>query len=1133
MSQNETILEILENRAREQGERPAYVFLSYAETGVVEERLTCSELDTRARAIGASLQAAGAGGERVALLLPPGPDFVASFFGCLYAGAVAVPALPPRPRGGDPRLRAICQDARPRVALAAADKLPALESAAAEIPELSAARRMAPATEGAADWRRPDVRPEALAFLQYTSGSTSSPKGVMVSHGNLLHNEELIRQAFEQSSDSVVLGWLPLYHDMGLIGTVLQPLYTGAVSYLMTPGAFLQRPARWLEAISRYRATTSGGPNFAYELCVRKVGGTEREDLDLSSWRVAFNGAEPVRAGTLRRFTAAFAPCGFRASAFRPCYGLAEATLLVSGWRQEGEPQVIALDTEALERHQTVDSQDAARSRKLVGCGAAMQTVLAVDPESGEPCPLGRVGEIWVSGPSVAQGYWERLEETAATFGARLADGTGPFLRTGDLGFVSEGELFLTGRLKDLIILRGRNHYPQDLELTAERCHADLRPGGGAAFAVDLIGEEQAGEERLVIVHEVERYARAGMEGEKTEEIAAAVRRAVAEEHEVSVAEVVLIRPETLPRTSSGKVRRHACRDLYLQGGLRVLGASRLSAVADEEVQSEIQSGSPDWLRRAFAAAARIDPDRVDADVPLSASGLDSLAAVELKQAVEEVAGVSLPLTDLLEGMTLRELERWVAGSEATAAMGVQPPAGTGKAAGEHPLSWNQRSLWFLHRLAPESSAYNIAGAARLGPVSAEALGRALQGLVDRHPMLRATFADTPSGPVQRVAERGEAAFEVVDAAGWSDAEVHARLHAEAFLPFDLAAGPLLRAVLLRRGDEAFLALAVHHVAADFWSMAVLARELGALVAGETLPAPVALYTDFARRQERMLESPAGERLWEHWREGLAGTPQLDLPTDRPRRLERALRGGSRMLPPSMERAEAVHRLAAAHGLYALRCLARRLAGRALPLERPGGIPHRRSHVRPLRPRVGGGGGLLRQPGALARRPLRQPGGPRADGADARHRARRAGAPGFPLRPAHRAPAARARPQPAAAGRGDADLREDPGTGAGRARGLRRGCAGRPARPTRSDPGVAPPRSTRGSARPLSDRGRASRGARRLFAVGRRPVRRHDRRTDARPPRQPARRDGRGGPVGRGTAAARRGRVPSGDHRVE
>ncbi len=331
------------------------------------------------------------------------------------------------------------------------------------------------------------------------------------------------------------------------------------------------------------------------------------------------------------------------------------------------------------------------------------------------------------------------------------------------------------------------------------------------------------------------------------------------------------------------------------------------------------------WLRRAFAAAARIEPSRVDADVPLSALGLDSLAAVELQQAVEEVAGISISLADLLAGMTLRELghelEQRRAGGAATAAKAQLSPIAS-ETAGEHPLSWNQRSLWFLHRLAPESSAYNIAGAARLGPTSPEAVSCALQGLVDRHPMLRTTFALSapatsdgfPGGPMQRVAERAAAGFETVEVTGWSDEEVATRLHREAFRPFDLTAGPLLRVVLLRRGDETFLVLAVHHIVADFGSMAVLVRELGLLVAGETLPAPAALYTDFARRQEQMLASPAGERLWEHWRQRLAGAPQLDLPTDRPRRPVRALRGGVRTLPPSLQRAAAVHRLAATHG---------------------------------------------------------------------------------------------------------------------------------------------------------------------------------------------------------------------------
>ena len=429
LDRSQSLVALLRDRATEAPDR-GYTWLAHGEEAA--DRLTYAGLDRRARAIAAALTGAVPAGERALLLHPPGLEFVAAFFGCLYAGVIAVPAYPPRSRRADPRLRSIATDCRPRAVLTTAALLARREVLAGQVPELASALWLATETldgrDGGDHGFEPCPRDLAdIAFLQYTSGSTSSPKGVMVSHGNLLHNEELIRRAFEQPAGSVVLGWLPLYHDMGLIGTVLQPLYTGAACYLMSPVAFLQRPARWLEAISRYRATTSGGPNFAYELCVRKVGEAEREGLDLSSWQVAFNGAEPVRADTLRRFAAAFAPCGFRASAFRPCYGLAEATLLVSGWRpEEGEPRVRALDAEALERHEAVDAADAARSRELIGCGAAMQTVLAVDPESGEPCPPGRVGEIWVAGPSVAQGYWERPEETAAAFGARLADGSRP-----------------------------------------------------------------------------------------------------------------------------------------------------------------------------------------------------------------------------------------------------------------------------------------------------------------------------------------------------------------------------------------------------------------------------------------------------------------------------------------------------------------------------------------------------------------------------------------------------------------------------------------------------------------------------------------------------------------------------------
>ncbi|HET9212138.1 MAG TPA: proline iminopeptidase-family hydrolase, partial [Thermoanaerobaculia bacterium] len=452
-----TLIDLLRARAGEKGGAPLYTFLADGEAE--EATLSYGGLDRRARAIGARLQQAGAAGERALLLYPPGLDFIAAFFGCLYAGAVAVPAYPPRAGRTQPRLRAIAGDARPRLVLTTAAIAAKAAELSEQIPELAGAEWIATESldsSAAERWTPPSLGPGTLAFLQYTSGSTAAPKGVMVTHANLLHNERLIGAAFGMDEESVVVGWLPLYHDMGLIGNVLQPLHAGGRCVLMSPVAFLQRPMRWLEAVSRYRGTVSGGPNFAYELCLRKAAPEALSRLDLSSWRVAYNGAEPVRASTLERFAEAFAPCGFRAEALYPCYGLAEATLFVTG------------------------GHGARVEKERVSCGSAWQRIVTVDPETGEERPE---GEVWISGPSVARGYWENEEATARDFHAFLPTGEGPFLRTGDLGFLSGGELYVTGRLKDLIILRGRNHYPQDVELTAERSHPDLHPGGGAAFS--------------------------------------------------------------------------------------------------------------------------------------------------------------------------------------------------------------------------------------------------------------------------------------------------------------------------------------------------------------------------------------------------------------------------------------------------------------------------------------------------------------------------------------------------------------------------------------------------------------------------------------------------------------------------
>jgi acyl-CoA synthetase (AMP-forming)/AMP-acid ligase II len=372
------------------------------------------------------------------------------------------------------------------------------------------------------EWQRPVLTGDTPAFLQYTSGSTSQPKGVIVSHANLLHNEELIQQAFSQTESSVIVGWLPLYHDMGLIGNVLQTLYVGAQCVLMSPAAFLQSPFRWLQAISYAKATTSGGPNFAYDLCVRKISEEQRAQLDLSSWKVAFNGAEPIRPATLERFTEAFAPCGFNAEAFHPCYGLAEATLFVTG-KAAGSPRAQSFNVAELVKNRVVSSGgNGTENKRLVSCGVSFgeQTVVVVNPETRIEADTDEVGEIWVAGPSIAGGYWNQPEATRQTFHAQLAGDTQKkFLRTGDLGFVFDGELYVTGRLKDLIIIRGLNHYPQDIEQTVEQSHAALRPGCGAAFSVEIEGEE-----KLVVVQEVQRTRKA-----VDREIFEAIRQRVAE----------------------------------------------------------------------------------------------------------------------------------------------------------------------------------------------------------------------------------------------------------------------------------------------------------------------------------------------------------------------------------------------------------------------------------------------------------------------------------------------------------------------------------------------------------------------------------------------------------------------------
>lgn len=561
------LIELLRGRAQQHPQKRAITFLSDGQEEVAQ--LTYGELDLHAQAIAAGIQRHVSSGERVLLLYPPGVEFVTAFFGCLYAGGIAVPVYPPHRNRPLPRIQAIAVNAQATLALTTANILKDLERRLIHAPELKNLSWLATDSvplQAATDWTEPAVSQDTLAFLQYTSGSTAAPKGVMVSHGNLLQNERMVQSVWGNNENSTIVSWLPYYHDMGLVGIILQSIYTGADCILMAPLDFLQRPYNWLSAISRYKARFSGGPNFAYDLCVRRITEEQRANLDLSSWEVAFNGAEPVRCETLKRFATAFEPCGFNWKSFSPGYGLAEATLVVSSCRQASPPVVRNFQTEAQEASTGInDAGVGVASRQIVSCGPVLsgQEVVVVDCESLSTCPPGRVGEIWVAGDNVAQGYWNRPEETEATFHAYLSDtGRGPFLRTGDLGFLWGEELFISGRLKDLIIIDGRNIYPQDIEQTVEESHQALRPGCGAAFSIEVEGEE-----RVVVMHEIER----GYREADASEIIAAIRAAVATEHDLRLHAVKLLKAGTIPKTSSGKIQRYLCRSSFMAGSMALV----------------------------------------------------------------------------------------------------------------------------------------------------------------------------------------------------------------------------------------------------------------------------------------------------------------------------------------------------------------------------------------------------------------------------------------------------------------------------------------------------------------------------------------------------------------------------------
>ena len=576
-----TLVDTLRNRAMEQPHQTIYNFLVDGETEKIS--LTYGELEQKAKAIAAYLQSVCSPQERVLLLFPAGLDYITAFFGCLYAGVIAIPAYPPRPNRSLNRIYNILQNAQTNIALTTSETVQSLSRLeSASVQDLRWITTDSIDLNIATYWNEPDLDEDSIAFLQYTSGSTAEPKGVKIAYKNLLHNLEAIHRCFKHSPQSRGVIWLPPYHDMGLIGGVLQPLFGNFPVTLMSPLMFLQNPLRWLKAISRDRATTSGGPNFAYDMCVRKFKPEQLRGLDLSSWQVAFNGAEPIDHKTLKSFAETFAPYGFDYSAFYPCFGMAEATLIISGGSKHTAVVTKTVRGKALEQNKIAIADDnEPHPRTLVSCGRSLfdQKLAIANPESLVSCKPGEVGEIWVSGSSIAPGYWRQPQISEDTFNAYLKDThEGPFLRTGDLGFMDEGELFFTGRLKDMIVIKGRNHYPQDIEKTVQETTPWIRPSCVASFSIELQGEE-----KLVVLAEVERTYWSKNRSKDSngrspvkemisvKDLTRLIRREISKNHDLQTYSTLLLKPGSLPKTSSGKIQRHACRAEFLANRLEGL----------------------------------------------------------------------------------------------------------------------------------------------------------------------------------------------------------------------------------------------------------------------------------------------------------------------------------------------------------------------------------------------------------------------------------------------------------------------------------------------------------------------------------------------------------------------------------
>jgi len=934
-----TLADLFAYRCAQAGNGLAYAYLK--DVTAIDRQLTWGELAGEVSVLAKALGARVEPGARALLIYPPGLEVVVAFWACIQAGLVPVPAPAPdaiRRKHSLSRLQAILNDAQAALVLTTAS----IQALCAEQSFMTTDHQvqwLATDQPMGEEWPSLENRSPMsdLAYLQYTSGSTATPRGVMISHANVLAQCEAIRQIAGVDAGSRSLCWLPYFHDYGLVHGILAPFHAGIPAFLLSPLTFLRRPLRWLEAIDRWEITHSGAPSFAYDACVKAYQKQSGWSGDLARWAVASCGAEPIHHRMIMGFTRTFAPHGFQDHAFMPAYGLAEATLVVSSTSRSEIAHTITVDAAALESHRVeVRSPDKAAVRELVGCGRPLpgSRVMIVDPGSSVECVAGRVGEIWVASPSVALGYWQRAEVTASVFHAQVSGRPDEqFLRTGDLGFLSDGQVVVTGRLKDLIILNGRNIYPQDLEAVVESCHPMTRSGGCVAFSVEVDEVE-----RLIIVLEIDRQ-----QDVLVDEVATAVRITLAERFEIPVWGVVLVRHGTIPKTSSGKVQRQACRTAYLEQSLAVVARQMLApeetvtgSASDADRSSKVQDllasseAVEAYLKSVFAEQSGLPISKIEVGIPLVNFGLDSLGTSLVKNRLEQEFGVDLSFSQLFGQGTVRDLGAYLLTSRSeghsVTELGSRSLLGDaevsesgllqeGAEVGRHPLSCSQERLWFLEQVQPGSALNHISIGMKLsGSLDLSAFKAGIQALVQRHEILRMGFAAVGDIPYQATATGAVAKVTWVSLRNISslnlEAEVRRRVREEVLVPFDLGSPPLLRVLLLETGErESLCVLTVHRLVSDGWSLRVLCRELteeyvSRMTGRETVVShSQRSYLEFGRWQRDQLESKRYVEQTAYWQRQLDRMPPLlDLPADRPRPRVSLFQGGSRVraLPGSM-----------------------------------------------------------------------------------------------------------------------------------------------------------------------------------------------------------------------------------------